>query len=92
MILLLLPWLPIAVWSLVFLGDPILEYSAVPILFGKGIPFFVVVYPIFLVHGTVSSWFAVRQGKSTSLIFLKALYPLLLIIPVLMIIIIFLKK
>jgi hypothetical protein len=92
MILLLFPWMPVAVWSIVFLSDPITEYSAVPLLFGKVIPFFVLIYPVFLVHGMASSWLAMRRGKAAGLILMKALYPLLFIIPVLMLTVAFVKQ
>ena len=90
--LLLFPWLPVAIWSAVFLNDPILEYSFVYLLFARGLPFFVIVYPIFLVHGVVTSWLAMRRGKSASLVLLKALYPLFLIVPVLFVVIAFVKQ
>lgn len=90
--LMLFPWLPLAVWSLVFLSEPILEFSALYIFPAKVIPFFIVVYPAFLIHGIISSWLAMRYGKSTSLVLFKALYPLFSIIPVLLITIIFFKK
>ena len=90
--LLLFPWLPVAMWSGAFLSDPVLEYSAVYLLTGKVLPFLVIVYPIFMIHGAISSWLAMRRGKSSSIILLKALYPLLLIIPVLLVVVAFVKQ
>ena len=90
--LLLFPWLPVAMWSGAFLSDPVLEYSAVYLLIGKVLPFLVIVYPIFMIHGAISSWLAMRRGKSSSIILLKALYPLLLIIPVLLVVVAFVKQ
>lgn len=91
MTLLLVPWLPIAVWSLVILGDPIREFSAAAIFIEKVIPFLVVIYPIFFVHGAVSSWRAAHREEAATYIITRAIYPLLLIIPVLIITIIFFK-
>jgi len=90
--LLLFPWMPVAMWSGAFLSDPVLEYSAVYLLIGKVLPFLVIVYPIFMIHGVISSWLAMRRGKSSSIILLKALYPLLLIIPVLLVVVAFVKQ
>lgn len=90
MTLLLIPWLPIAVWSLVILADPIREFSAVAISIEKVIPFLVVVYPLLFVHGTVLSWRAFHRGKATIYIIARALYPMLLIILALIITMIFL--
>lgn len=90
--LLLFPWLPVAIWSGAFLSNPVLEYSAMYLLIGKVLPFLVIVYPIFMVHGSVSSWLAIKRGKSSSIVLLKALYPLLLIIPVLLVVVAFVKQ
>ena len=90
--LLLFPWMPVAMWSGAFLIDPVLEYSAVYLLIGKVLPFLVIVYPIFMIHGAISSWLAMRRGKSSSIILLKALYPLLLIVPVLLVVVAFVKQ
>lgn len=90
MTLLLIPWLPIAVWSLVILADPIREFSAVAISIEKVIPFLVVVYPLLFVHSTVLSWRTFHRGKATIYIIARALYPLLLIILALIITMIFL--
>ena len=92
MALLLIPWSPIAVWSLVILADPIREFSAAAIFIEKVIPFLVVVYPLLFVHGVVSSWRSVHRGERATYIIARAIYPLLLIIPVLIITIIFLKS
>jgi hypothetical protein len=92
MTLLLIPWLPIAVWSLVILADPIREFSAAAMIIEKVIPFFIVAYPLLFVHGAVSSWRAVHRGEAATYIITRAIYPLLLIIPVLIIAIISLKQ
>jgi hypothetical protein len=83
--------MPVAMWSGAFLSDPVLEYSAVYLLTGKVLPFLVIVYPIFMVHGVVSS-LAIKRGKSSTSIILKALYPLLLIIPLLLVVVAFVKQ
>lgn len=92
MTLLLIPWSPIAVWSLVILADPIREFSAMAMFIEKVIPFSVVVYPLFFVHGAIASWRAVHRGETATHIITRAMYPLLLIIPVLIITVIFLKQ
>jgi hypothetical protein len=68
-------------------GDPMPENFGVLFIFGKVIPSFVLVYPFFLVHSVVSSWRSMRQDQSANIVLLKALYPILLIIPVLLIVI-----
>lgn len=92
LILMLLPWLPLAVWALVFLSEPILDYSAIYIVSAKLIPFFIVAYPAFLAHGIISSWRAMGSERSAKIVIFKALYPLFTIIPVLLITILFLQK
>ena len=55
--LLLIPWLPVAIWCGVFVfGDPMPENFGALFWSGKVIPSFVLVYPILLVHGVISSW------------------------------------
>jgi hypothetical protein len=89
MFILLLPWLPVAVWCMVFLfGDPI-PRDITHFIIGKVIPSFVLVYPIFLVHGVGSSWLAHKRNRSPSVVLIKALYPLLLIIPVSLLVVAF---
>ncbi len=93
LILLLIPWLPVAIWCVVFVfGDPMPENFGALFWSGKVIPSFVLVYPISLVHGVISSWQAMKDGKPALLVLLKALYPLLLIIQVLLIVIAFSKQ
>lgn len=93
LIVLLLPWLPIAVWSVVFLHDPLPKgYDIVYFLFGKVIPLLILLYPIFLIHGIISSWRAMKNSKSSGLVVLRAAYPVLSIIPVLLIVTVFLGQ
>lgn len=92
MLLLLLPWAPVAVWCMAFVfGDPMPDHP-ISWLFGKVIPSMVLVYPLCLIHAMVASWRANGQGQATTKVLIKALYPLLLIIPVLMLVVAFIKQ
>ena len=66
-------------------GDPMPD-EIVSFIFGKLFPSLVLVYPIFLLHGVISSWLANELNRSPSVVLIKALYPLLLIIPVLLLV------
>jgi hypothetical protein len=83
LIVLLVPWLPVAAWSAAFVfGDPMPTSFDATFVIGKLIPAFVLLYPLFLVHGLISSWKAMKGNRSTALVIFKALYPVLMIVPV----------
>ena len=74
--LLLIPWFPLAVWSLVFLNDPSVNFVVSRLL-----PLSVLAYPLFLLAGIVLGWRSFKRNNSGRAVLQSVGIPLLSILP-----------
>lgn len=79
-VVLLAPWLPVAVWSLVFLADPV-DNSPIGLFLGRILPFSVLLYPVLLVISLISGWYLYRKGKAGAALLVGAGLPSLSVWP-----------
>ncbi len=79
-IVLLAPWLPLAVWSLVFLADPV-DDSPIGLIIGRILPLSVLLYPVLLFFSLICGWYLYRKGKAGAALLVGAGLPSLSVSP-----------
>lgn len=81
LVLLLLPWIPLAVWFVNFLNDafqaePRSDFIILEVLSHS----LILLYPIFVAYGIIASWVLLKNKSSKLVVLLNALSPILFLL------------